>query len=68
MENGQPIKSVFYELWRENAQQAEEGLSDDNGTYQFKVKQIGTHFIRANKVGFTPLIKKINFTKGFLAT
>ena len=65
---GNPIKGVFFELWKENMQQPEEGLSDDKGAYQYKVKQIGIHYLKASKVGFVPLVKKVNFTKGFLAS
>ena len=63
---GKPIKSVFFELYKENLMQPEEGLTDDSGTYTFKIKDIGTHYITASKVGYERLIKKVNFTKGFL--
>jgi hypothetical protein len=29
------------------------------------VKHIGIHYLNARKVGYIPLVKKVNFTKGF---
>ena len=68
VQNGKVISNAFLELWKENMQQAEEGLTDASGFFNFQVKQIGIHYIKATKAGFVPLVKKINFTKGFLAS
>ena len=63
---GTKVKNVFLELWKENLQTPEEGLSNDNGQFVYDIKHIGIHYIHAKKVGYVPLLKKINFTKGFL--
>ena len=47
-------------------QQPEEGLSDENGEATFKFKDVGIHYIRAEKQGYLPIVKKINMTKAFL--
>jgi hypothetical protein len=41
IQSGKPIKNVFFELWKENTQLPEEGLSGENGSFEFKVRQIG---------------------------
>lgn len=63
---GKPIKSVYFELFRENLQQQEEGLSNSQGQFVYKVKDLGVHTVTAMKVGYVPVVKKINFTKQFL--
>lgn len=52
IQNGNPIKDVFFELWKEVNQLPEEGLSDSNGQYEFTIKCIGMHLINAKKSGF----------------
>lgn len=43
IENGKPLKNVFFELWKESSQLAEEGLSNDNGEFEYSLKTIGIH-------------------------
>ena len=45
---------------------AEEGLSNENGSYNFSVRQVGTLLVVASKAGFIQMTKKINVTSGFL--
>ena len=47
-------------------QQPEEGLSNEDGQAVFKFRDVGVHYIRAEKQGYLPLVKKINLTKEFL--
>lgn len=60
------MQNVFFELWKDNSQVPEEGLSDSNGTFCFSVKQVGTLHIVANQAGFITTTKQINVTSGFL--
>lgn len=62
---GEYVKSVFLELQKESSQQPEEGLTGDQGAYTYQIRQTGIHFIRAHKVGYAPITKKINLTKEF---
>jgi hypothetical protein len=39
--NLEPIQNALFELTKENMQNPEEGLSDHNGQYTFKIKQVG---------------------------
>jgi hypothetical protein len=36
--SGKPIKNAFFELWKEHTQLPEEGLSNENGSYEFMVR------------------------------
>ena len=47
-------------------QQPEEGLSNEDGKVTFNFRDVGIHYIRAEKQGYLPLVKKINLTKEFL--
>jgi hypothetical protein len=47
-------------------QQPEEGLTDEIGEAVFGFKDIGVHYIRAEKTGYLPVIKKINMTQHFV--
>jgi hypothetical protein len=60
------MKSAFLELWKENSQVPEEGLTDEEGFFGFNVKQVGSLHLVANKSGFITTTKKINITSGFL--
>jgi hypothetical protein len=44
----------------------EEGLSDENGEVFFKFRDVGVHYIRAEKQGYFPIVKKINLTQAFI--
>ena len=57
---------MFFELWKDQTSSPEEGLSDEQGLYVFKVRQVGIVTIVARKSGFVPLSKNVNFTKGFI--
>ena len=63
--SGKHISNVVLELWKENIQMPEEGLTEQSGNYVFPLKVMGIHYINAKKVGYIPLVKKLNFTKGF---
>lgn len=64
--DGDSIPNVYLQLQKENLQQPEEGLTDNDGKTVLKFKDIGIHYIRAEKQGYLPLVKKINLTKDFI--
>jgi len=57
---------VFFELWKDQTSSPEEGLSDEQGLFVFKVRQVGVVTVVARKSGYIPISKKVNFTKGFI--
>lgn len=40
---GEPVKNVFFQLYKEQCQFADEGLSNENGFAGFSLKQLGIH-------------------------
>ena len=66
LQTGAPLKNVFFELWKDQTSSPEEGLSDEQGLFVFKVRQVDIITIVARKSGFVPISKNINFTKGFI--
>lgn len=61
-----PIDTAFITLKKEGFQVLEEGLTDNDGAYTFRIKQQGQHEVSVKKAGFVEYSKKINFGKGFL--
>jgi hypothetical protein len=45
VETGAPIKGVYFELWKEDNQVPEEGLTNSNGIYEFIVRSLGMHVV-----------------------
>lgn len=54
------------ELFKANMIEPEEGLSNENGMYQYEIKKIGVHQIRISKSGYEEFVKNINFSEGFI--
>lgn len=62
----QPVKSTHIEYKKEAHKNPEEGLTNADGMFGFKIPQTGRHEVTLKKTGYQGYRKQINFGKGFL--